>query len=293
MKSLVFVAAVVVTGAVSTVGLRVPSDATNPVEGSSPVLQTVQVNADSPVSMLLNSVSGADGVSCSLLVRGLSNSWGRYSGMVTISDGDITPLERDVLNWSSARSVDQESAGELARGLSSSDVCVRRVASSMFTRVEGELALRTLRPLVDSGALVGRVAAIRALGYAESREAVGVLSSALVAQEPVLRRAAAWAMGEIGSKEGVADLIRALEDQDAGVRRNAAWALGEIESPESVPALSRAAETDQESSVRSNSAWALGRIEHADAIPVLTRVLGADRDAGVRRVAAWALGQMS
>lgn len=84
----------------------------------------------------------------------------------------------------------------------------------------------------------------------------------------VVRSAAARALGDLRADEAVPDLISLLDDANEDVRISAAVALGKIRDEGSAGALVRAI-GDASEPVRAWSVWALGRIGDQSVVPSL------------------------
>jgi hypothetical protein len=182
------------------------------------------------ISRLLRVVRGADPLVCEMATRaadmhGSWSSWGAISGDPLVMDSASDAL----LDWIQRSHNDPVVVPLLQTGIHDADGCVRRVASSLLSRVRHPDAVKALlASLGDSKAGTREVAAF-AIGMTEDASAVDPLVARLKDDAPAVRRAAAWALGQMEATKAVPALIELLSrDTDARVRQTAAWAIGRI-----------------------------------------------------------------
>jgi hypothetical protein len=249
--------AVVVAGAFAARRTSSP-EVVVPVRSSSGI--EVAQGSGAALQDLFSKFRGANPITCELAMLGVENMGGWWH------DGErgprtVVPLDSATRAWLLDSIPSEAAVPELRRSLDDSDSCVRRVAASVLSRVDGP---RALDALID--------------GLGSTSEQTRELS--------------AYALGLTDSTRAVAALVRSLRDQAARVRGQSAWALGRLESPDAVnPLVSALGDTD--AFVRRSAARALGHLESREAIEPLTRLLARDTDASVRRAAAHALGEIS
>jgi HEAT repeat protein len=182
------------------------------------------------VSKLLAVVRGADPVVCELTVRaadmhGSWSSWGPISGDPLVMDSSAAAL----LNWVQRRHTDPSVVPALRAGMQSDDRCVRRLASSLLSRVRHPSVAGVFESALGDRNAGTREAAAFGLGMLEAPSATDPLIEHLHDDSPAVRRAAAWALGQMESKQAMPGLVNLLaRDSDPRVRQTAAWAMGNI-----------------------------------------------------------------
>lgn len=106
------------------------------------------------------------------------------------------------------------------------------LAARLLGNAGDRRAIRPLMSKLTTSEPPVQVAAARALGRLQAREAVDVLGRTLGASdEALVRGASADALGAIADPRAIASLIEALEDPHPYVRRDAADALAAIGRP--------------------------------------------------------------
>jgi HEAT repeat protein len=192
----------------------------------------VRVIPDDTVGIvkLLGVVRGANPLVCEMAartadMRGSWSMWGPLSGDPLIMDSTSAAL----LNWIQRTHNDPTVVPRLRAAMRDDDGCVRRVASSLLSRVRHPSAVSALLSALDEPQAGTREVAAFGLGMAEAPAAADPLEKRLRDTSPAVRRAAAWALGQLEVKKAVPGLIELLaHDSDARVRQTAAWAIGSI-----------------------------------------------------------------
>jgi HEAT repeat protein len=179
---------------------------------------------------LLAVVRGSNPLVCELATRsadmhGSWSSWGPISGDPLVMDSASAAL----LNWVQRTHDDPTIVPRLRVALQDDDACVRRIGSSLLSRVRHSSAVSALLAALDDQKAGTREEAAFGLGMAEATVAADQLVGRLRDAAPSVRRAAAWALGQLEVKKAVPALIGLLAtDSDARVRQTAAWAIGRI-----------------------------------------------------------------
>jgi hypothetical protein len=179
---------------------------------------------------LLDAVRGANGVLCSAVDRSFDTGyWGHSLGSIIETDFS-DQRSTEIAQWIGHRKFD-ETVYPIARvSLTSADACERRIAARLLgnlrnrDRLHEQLGdqLRSSDPRVQTAALF-------ALGFADSHQAIPAIRERLNAADRNVRVAAIWALANIGDPTIGETLISLLErDRDPVVRGAAAWALGRI-----------------------------------------------------------------
>ena len=119
---------------------------------------------------------------------------------------------------------------------------------------------------------------------------VEMLTSALGARDPAVRRKAISSLRRSYRPEAVDALIDALQDDDWYVRREAALTLPRFRDMRAAPPLLGLLKDDKVQ-VRRAAAWALGELPDGEAVEDLIGALQ-DEDWGVRKEAAVSLGKL-
>jgi hypothetical protein len=182
------------------------------------------------VSRLLRVARGADPLVCEMSVRAVDMhgswmNWGSIGGAPLIVDSASSAL----LDWVQRSHNDPNLVAPLRAAIRDDDVCVRRVAGSLLSRVRHPSATSAMIDALNDARPGTREVAAFGLGLAEAESAADALQRRLRDDAPAVRRAAAWALGEIDVKRAVPALIEVLsKDPDARVRQAAAWAIGNI-----------------------------------------------------------------
>lgn len=182
------------------------------------------------ITRLLRIVRGADPLVCEMAVRtadmhGSWSSWGPLSGDPLVMDSSAATF----LNWIQREHYDPSVVPLLRAGLHDTDGCVRRIASSLLSRVEHPSAVSALLAALDDQMPGTREVGAFGLGMAEVAAAVDPLVARLKDGSPAVRRAAAWSLGQMEIRKAIPALIELVaRDPDARVRQTAAWAIGSI-----------------------------------------------------------------
>jgi F0F1-type ATP synthase membrane subunit c/vacuolar-type H+-ATPase subunit K len=192
----------------------------------------VRVIPDDTVGIvkLLSVVRGANPLVCEMAtrtadMRGSWSMWGPLSGDPLVMDS----LSAALLDWIQHQHNDPTVVPRLRTAMQENDGCVRRVASSLLSRVRHPTAVSALLSALDDRQAGTREVAAFGLGMAQAPVATDALEQTLRDPEPAVRRAAAWALGQMEVKKAVPALIELLaHDSDARVRQTAAWAIGSI-----------------------------------------------------------------
>jgi hypothetical protein len=179
---------------------------------------------------LLDAVRGANGVLCSAVDRSFDTGyWGHSLGSIIETDF-ADQRSTEIAQWIGRRKFD-ETVYPLARvSLSSSDACERRIAARLLGNVRNRDRLHEqLRDELRSRDPRTQTAALFALGFADSHQAIPAIRERLSDSDRNVRVAAIWALANIGDRSITETLISLLErDADAVVRGAAAWALGRL-----------------------------------------------------------------
>jgi HEAT repeat protein len=182
------------------------------------------------IARLLAVVRGGNPLVCEMATRaadmqGSWSSWGSMGGAPLVMDSAAAAL----LNWVQRTHNDPAVVPMLRAGIHDGDGCVRRVASSLLSRVRHPAAVRALMDALDHPSAGTREVAAFGLGMADAPAAADPLVARLRDASPAVRRAAAWAVGQMEIKKAVPVLIELVSrDPDARVRQTAAWAIGSI-----------------------------------------------------------------
>lgn len=179
---------------------------------------------------LLAAVRGANGILCGAIDRSFDTGYWAHSLTSVIETDFADQRSAEVSRWIGNRKFD-ETVLPIARSeLSSEDACVRRIAARLlgnlrerhrlFDQLRGELGAVDPRT---------RTAALFALGFADSHEAMPTIRERLSDSDRNVRVAAIWALANIGDTSMSSTMISLLErDSDPVVRSAAAWALGRL-----------------------------------------------------------------
>jgi hypothetical protein len=195
-----------------------------------PVRRRITPDDTVAIARLLAVVRGADPLVCEMATRaadmhGSWSNWGPLSGDPLVMDSASAAL----LNWIQRSHNDPAVVPRLRTGLHDTDGCVRRVASSLLSRVRHPSAVNALMSALDDANAGTREAAAFGLGMAEILASVDPLIARLRDPSPGVRRAAAWSLGQMDVKKAVPTLIDLIaKDSDSRVRQTAAWAVGAI-----------------------------------------------------------------
>ena len=217
-------------------------------------------------------------------------------------------------------SVDRLIAMAETRDLRAREQAVRVLGGVLRDR-RHKRARKLLVELASDARLTLSLAAVASLGAMGDPAAVAPLLDQARSYNPHRRRAAVEALGNIGSRDATGVLMTALQTSDDRVASSAAWALAKIADPTSYAALVRAARYRSWATainataalartnagtleqltpllhhrirfVRANAATALGRRKAKSATRALIALLATDPSRLVRRAAARALGQI-
>jgi hypothetical protein len=217
-----------IEAAVFTIGIAIGVACAN--DSNAQTAERIVPDDTAAVSRLLRVVRGADPLVCEMSVRaadmhGSWMNWGSIGGAPLIVDSASSAL----LDWVQHSHNDPKLVAPLRAAIRDDDVCVRRVAGSLLSRVRHPSATSAMIDALDDARPGTREVAAFGLGLADAESAADALQRRLRDDAPAVRRAAAWALGEIDVKRAVPALIEVLsKDPDARVRQAAAWAIGNI-----------------------------------------------------------------
>lgn len=182
------------------------------------------------VSRMLGIVRGANPLVCEMAARtadmhGSWSNWGNVGGDALVTDSASAAL----LDWVQHTHNDPDLVAPLSSAMRDADACVRRIASSLLSRVRHPRAVSAMLAALDDAQPGTREVAALGLGMADAHSAADALERKLRDETPAVRRAAAWALGELEATTALPALIDVLaKDTDARVRQAAAWAIGSI-----------------------------------------------------------------
>jgi len=143
---------------------------------------------------------------------------------------------------------------------------------------------------LQTGSIIERRRAVRALGALGGSRAVAPLAAALADTAPAVRMTAAEALAALGPAAWPA-LTAALDANDTSAREAAAYGLGRLGDARAAERL-REAVADPAPEVRAAAIEALGSLGDRASCPALLPLLGAP-DPRVRRAAVHALGRIA
>jgi hypothetical protein len=179
---------------------------------------------------LLDAVRGANGVLCGAIDRSFDTGyWGNSMGSIMeteFSDRRST----DIGQWIGHRKFDETVYPMARAALSSSDACERRIAARILGNLRNRERLHEqLRSELTASDSRTKTAALFALGFADSHQAIPAIRERLSDADRNVRVAAIWALANIGDRSISETLISLLQrDGDPVVRGAAAWALGRL-----------------------------------------------------------------
>lgn len=199
-------------------------------DGNAQTAERVVPDDTASVSRLLAAVRGSNPLVCEMAaraadMRGSWMNWGSAGGAALVIDSASSAL----LDWVQRSHNDPALVAPLKVAMREDDVCARRVAASLLSRVRHPSATDALVQALDDAKPGTREAAALALGMSHAESSAEALERRLQDDAPPVRRAAAWALGELEVKRAIPALIHVLaRDSDARVRQAAAWAIGNI-----------------------------------------------------------------
>ena len=214
--------------AVFAVGLAIGVACAN--DSNAQTTERIVPDDTAAVARLLGIVRGANPLVCEMTARAADRqgSWfshGSVGGAPLVMDSASSAL----LDWVQRSHNDPALVPPLRTAMRDADACVRRIASSLLSRVEHTSAISALVEALDDSQPGTREVAAFGLGMAEARSSIGALELRLKDAVPAVRRAAAWALGELEARTAIPALVELLaRDPDARVRQAAAWAIGSI-----------------------------------------------------------------
>jgi HEAT repeat protein len=217
-------------GAVLAIGFIIGVACTDSSAQSSAATREVVADDTVGVVKLLAMVRGTDPLVCEMTTRtadmhGSWSNWGPISGDPLVMDSASAAL----LDWIQHSHKDPALVAPLRTAMRDDDRCVRRVASSLLSRVRHPSAVAALLSALGDAKPGTREVAAFGLGMTETPSAIDPLLERLRDAAPAVRRAAAWALGQMEAKKAVPALVELLaRDSDPRVRQTAAWAIGSI-----------------------------------------------------------------
>jgi hypothetical protein len=179
---------------------------------------------------LLDAVRGANGVLCGAIDRSFDTGyWGNSLGSIMETDFS-DQRSTDIGQWIGHRKFDPTIYPIARAALNSTDACERRIAARLLGNLRNRDRLHEqLRDALSSNDARLQTAALFALGFADSHQAIPAIRERLSDNNRDVRVAAIWALANIGDRSISETLVSLLErDGDAVVRGAAAWALGRL-----------------------------------------------------------------
>ena len=199
--------------------------------------------------------------------------------------------------WLARRGVARQVRVEMLTRLSQPDSLAARNAADVLGEFHYVSSIPALSAALANPIYTGeaRAAMARALGNISRPESVPALTTALSADNAVVRVAALRALQSIaGLRDGRA-VAPLLSDSDVSVRAEAATTLGKFRDGSGTSALVTALQNDQSVTVRKRAAWALGAMgaSSAEAGPALQTAAANDASPLVRSLAGAALTKLT
>jgi hypothetical protein len=178
---------------------------------------------------LMAAVTGANGVLCGAVDRSFDTGYWSHSLTGIVESDYLDERSAELARWIGKGRFDGSVLPLARAAMNSGDACVRRMGARLAGHTKLDSLHEHLESELSSGQPRTRTAALFALGFADDRTAVPLITARLQDSDRTVRVAAIWALGAIGDPNTNPALVELLErDGDAVVRSAAAWALGRI-----------------------------------------------------------------
>ena len=187
----------------------------------------------------------------------------------------LQPVLQDAIN--SLHEDDRRAhVATLRKLVKSRDEVVSAFAIQLLSNLTGAEYAAAFSKLVGHSSDLVREAAVRALGRAREKRAIGLINAAMTDEAWRVRAAATSVLAELHSSKSIDLLLKALHDSETRVRRAAAKVLSGIEDPRIGPAAAAALKTETDTATISSLVENLCQAGTADAMLVLDRDLTSD-----------------